>query len=577
MFLDRSILKLFLYVKKFIILVLFLMIIQSAISIINPLILKYLIDNVIPSQDTELLKKVAFLIVGIFIIEMIVNFIYNVIMPYIVNKINVIFKQKILNHILYLDLDFFSKNQVGKMNNVIQRDTYVVIGFISRKVIPLFSELINLIFIITTLFILDTELTLISLSFIPIYFILYTYAGKQLEKRIPSYYKLHDKLSQFILQSISGIEVIKTFNREENEGENYKTICDEYVKSEIKLNIIESITGVISSVFGKFIVLGIFLYAILLMFDNSITLGVAIAFNTYLIRLLTPVQIFSSLTAESKRSKESYNRIKQYLDLIPKVKDNPNSISKNNLENGIQFHDVSFGYNSDEYNLKNINIDIPKKSSIALVGKSGSGKSTIIKLLLRLYDVNEGEISIDGINIRKIKINDLRNLIGYIGQDNFLFNKSIRENILYGNENISDEKLTEICKKVNIYEFILTLKDGFNTIVGERGVKLSGGEKQRIAIARALIKNPQIIILDEATSHLDSNNENIIQQSIKALSKTTTLVIIAHRLSTIKDVDKIYVLKDNKISEQGSHKELLENKSEYYLLWNEQIKEEIVR
>lgn len=570
---NYSFTRLFFREKKLMILAFFLMAVQSLVIIINPLVMKYLIDRVIPSGNTELLPKIVIIILIVFVVEFIVNLAYRIVLPHIKEKTKKNLQSDILGRFLHSDLEFFNKSETGTLNNVIERDTYVVSVFIGKNLLPLFAQITHFIAVCIIIFALNYKFAALALLFLPICFFVYTSVGKKIEKIIPSYYRFHDRLSQCVLQILSGMEVIKAFNKEKEEQDLFDTISNDVVKAEKKMNTLDSFGEAGVSILGKLISMGFFLFSVLLIMKGQMTLGAAVAFYAYLGRLYDPAQELSSVIAQRKRSMESFRRIKEYVEMTPKMKDPPDALDKSELTEAIEIQNLSFAYNSGEYNVKDINIRIEKNTSIALVGESGSGKSTIAKLLMRFYDPDHGAVLFDGSDVKMIRNDRLRKMIGYVGQDSFLFNQSIKENILCG-QKYDDEEVFEACKRVNIYDFIVSLKDGFDTVVGERGVKVSGGEKQRIAIARALLRKPDIIIFDEATSNLDSYNESIIQESMNQLSNQCTLIIIAHRLSTIKDVDYIYLLENGKIGEQGTHDELIAKKEKYYSLWNRQSKEE---
>ncbi len=564
----RSKLKIFQDSKSQLLILILLMIFNAAIMVINPLILKYLIDVVIPLKDSSQLFKIAGFMIALFVVGSIVTFSLNTLSLFLIDKVSLSYKQKIVGHTLDLDMLSLSEMNIGKLKNIINKDSYIVISFLLKKMLPLIAEIFNFTFILIVLISLNLKLTLISICFLPVYFILYHYAGKKIEKGIPFYYKIVDEISQFVLQTLAGIEIIKIFSKEKRQKEKYKRICNDYLKSELKLNMISSFAQSVSIIFGNFFSFGIFLYATYLIFEDIISLGLAVAFFSYLSKLLSPVKLLSSLSVEYKRFSESFSRIESHLELRPQII-NENQINYPDFKDKIVLRDASFAYDKSNRFIEKINFEIPKNKTISLVGKSGSGKSTIAKLLIRLYDLDQGEILIDGLNIKQIKIEDLHQLVGYVPQDSFLFNTTIRENILFGNPNATQKELEAVCKMANIYDFIVSLEKKFETVVGEKGIKISGGEKQRISLARTLIKNPRIVIFDEATSNLDSESENIIQNAIQKLSHKMTIIIIDHRLTTVVKSDNIIVLENGSILESGTHLELLKKGGLYSDLWQE--------
>jgi len=301
-----------------------------------------------------------------------------------------------------------------------------------------------------------------------------------------------------------------------------------------------------------------------ILITNSLKPEEFLGFLFILFQLITPIKNLSTVNNRIQESIASGERIFEILDSPIEVKESPNCVSKETFDNSIEIKNVSFYYNPEKLILQNINFTINKAEVVAIVGSSGCGKSTLTDLIARFYDVTEGEILYDGINVKDIKIADLRNLIGIVPQETILFNETIRNNIVFGMENISEEQIIEAAKSANAYDFILGAEKGFDTVVGERGLKLSGGQKQRLAIARALLRNPQILILDEATSSLDSESEIQVQNAIDKLMINRTSIVVAHRLSTVKNADKMVVLDKGKIVQMGTHEELIKIQNGIY-------------
>jgi ATP-binding cassette subfamily B protein len=295
-------------------------------------------------------------------------------------------------------------------------------------------------------------------------------------------------------------------------------------------------------------------------------------FVTLVTRLYGPVNTFSNIHVDIVRSMALFERIFQYFDLENEIVQKPDALEIENLQGEIRFENVQFSYNQKSAALKDVDFVIKPGQMAAFVGPSGAGKTTITYLLPRLYDVTGGAVKVDGVNIKDVSLSSLRSKIGMVTQDTFLFNATIRENLLFARSNATDEEIIEACKTANIHDYIATLPDGYDTVVGDRGIKLSGGEKQRISIARTLLKNPKIVIFDEATSSLDSNSETLIQQAINPLLKSRTSLVIAHRFSTIISADIIYVVKDGRIVERGNHNELISANGIYKELYEKQFK-----
>ena len=374
--------------------------------------------------------------------------------------------------------------------------------------------------------------------------------------------------------SVSGQTLVKLFNREEREAEKYEAAA----KKQIALNIKENMAGrwfrVVISTFTTIGPMLIYLVGGILMmkYNSDITVGDITVMVSLLGRMYGPVNSLLNIQVDWIRSMAMFTRIFEYLDMPVSIESAPDAVTPDHVEGNIVFDDVHFSYEPSREILKGINFELKAGSSIALVGPSGSGKSTIINLIPRLYDVDSGSVSFDGIDVRKLELSFLREQVGIVSQETYLFNGTIMENLKYANPRATGQMIMEACKKANIYDFIVNQEKGFNTMVGNRGLKLSGGEKQRLSIARVLLKDPTILIFDEATSALDSISENLIQEAIDPLIKEKTSILIAHRLSTILAADEILVIKDGRIAERGKHADLVKAGGVYTELYETQFK-----
>ena len=379
------------------------------------------------------------------------------------------------------------------------------------------------------------------------------------------------QLQSYLVESISGIATVKAFNGEDEANIQTESRFIRFIKSIFKAtwmsNLQSSIQVILTSVSTAVILWVGGLHVI----KGNISIGQLITFNALLTYYYDPIQNIINLQPQLQEAYVASDRLGEILDLEVEKTRERKKINKDKFEGKISVQNLCFNYGSREKVLKNINFKIESGEKIALVGESGSGKTTLAKLLLKYYEVKEGEILIDGYNINDISFDNLRDRTGYVPQDIFLFSGSIRDNIAFGLSNVSMEKLVDAAKKSQANKFINKLPLRYETTVGERGSNLSGGQKQRIGIARAILKNPDILILDEATSNLDTATEQAIHHTIEEVSQGITTIIIAHRLSTIKACDKIVVLKEGKVIEQGSHQELVKQKGQYCKLWEEQI------
>ncbi|MGD9964095.1 MAG: ABC transporter ATP-binding protein, partial [Candidatus Izemoplasmatales bacterium] len=382
--------------------------------------------------------------------------------------------------------------------------------------------------------------------------------------------KTHGELNSKIENSISGVRLTKAYNNEEFEVDRFENINDEYADSASLAYKEMGIFHVGNQFFLNMLNLLLLVVGGVFVFYNFIDYVDLFTYYLYISFLTRPINRLISMIEQIQRGTSGFEKFYQIMLIEPKIKSEPNAIILENPKGRIEFKDVDFNYGQDIYQvLKKFNLNIKEGEKIGLIGETGVGKSTISKLIPRFYDVNSGEILIDGINIKDFDIYSLRRAIGHVQQDVFIFYGTLRDNILYGNPEASDEEMIEACKKAKIHDFIINLENGYLTITGEKGVKLSGGQKQRIAIARLFLKKPKIVVLDEATSALDNITERLIQEAFDELIKDKTAIVIAHRLSTIMNADRIVVLGKEGIIEIGNHQSLMALKGEYYRLINE--------
>jgi len=479
-------------------------------------------------------------------------------------------------HLQAMSHRFFTNSRQG---DIITRMTSDIAG-VQMVITNTFTSIIrNVIVLVTALyamFSMNWLLAIIALLIVPLFSIPTKQVGKSRWKLARQSQECNDEINSILNEtlSVSGQLLVKLFTNEKYE-------YDRYVKANarmVKLNIRESLTGrwfgVAINTFTNIGPMLIYLAGgiLIMKFDNSLTVGDISVMVALLGRMYQPINSLMNIQVDLIRSMALFTRIFEYYDMPVDIKNAPDAIIPASITGNLKFEDVSFYYDEKMPVLKGINFTLEAGKSIAIVGPSGAGKSTIINLIPRLYDVTGGRILLDGIDIRKLDLNFLRRNIGIVTQDTYLFNGTIRENLLYARFDATDEELIEACKKANIHDFIMALPDGYDTIVGNRGLKLSGGEKQRISIARVILKDPAIMIFDEATSSLDSISESLIQDAIEPLIKGRTSIIIAHRLSTIMAVDEILVISGGRVVEQGTHHELVAKGGVYTELYETQFR-----
>jgi subfamily B ATP-binding cassette protein MsbA len=407
---------------------------------------------------------------------------------------------------------------------------------------------------------------LISILIIPLSMVLIIRIGRKLKKYSMRVQKKLGEFTSVIAETIYGSKIIRAFSMEQFENRRFEVKLKEYFHSIMKNAIYSDLTSPLTEFLSVSVGIFIIWYGGREIFaGGSLAPEEFIGFLIIIFQLMTPIKDISTVNNRIQESSAAADRIFEILDTKPDIFDLPDSISKTSFDDCIEFRNVSFGYDeSDRIILNDVNLKIKKDEKLAIVGLSGVGKSTFVDLIPRFYDVTSGEILIDGINIKKIKLSPLRNLFGIVTQEIILFNDTIKNNIAYGLEDIPFEKIKDAAMNANAHDFIMETEDGYDTVIGERGIKLSGGQKQRIAIARALLKNAPIMIFDEATSSLDTESENLIQEAINRLIKHNTSIIIAHRLSTIRNADRIIVLHEGCIDSIGTHDELMGNETGIY-------------
>ncbi|HGL5763956.1 TPA: SAV1866 family putative multidrug efflux ABC transporter [Staphylococcus aureus] len=551
-------------------------IIKFGIPMLIPLLIKYAIDGVINNHALTTDEKVHHLTIAIgialFIFVIVrppIEFIRQYLAQWTSNKILYDIRKKLYNHLQALSARFYANNQVGQVISRVINDVEQTKDFILTGLMNIWLDCITIIIALSIMFFLDVKLTLAALFIFPFYILtVYVFFGR-LRKLTRERSQALAEVQGFLHERVQGISVVKSFAIEDNEAKNFDKKNTNFLTRALKhtrwnaysFAAINTVTDI-----GPIIVIGVGAY---LAISGSITVGTLAAFVGYLELLFGPLR---RLVASFKTLTQSFASMDRVFQLIDEDYDIKNGVGAQPIEikqGRIDIDHVSFQYNDNEAPiLKDINLSIEKGETVAFVGMSGGGKSTLINLIPRFYDVTSGQILIDGHNIKDFLTGSLRNQIGLVQQDNILFSDTVKENILLGRPTATDEEVVEAAKMANAHDFIMNLPQGYDTEVGERGVKLSGGQKQRLSIARIFLNNPPILILDEATSALDLESESIIQEALDVLSKDRTTLIVAHRLSTITHADKIVVIENGHIVETGTHRELIAKQGAYEHLYS---------
>ena len=551
--------------------------ISAAIGLLPSIITGKIVDEALVNKDLALLIKLLIAAFCSMLVSQIIGVLENYINAWISQKIVSDMRNEMYNHLLYMPHSFFSTEKQGdiitRMNTDISGVSTVVSGTLSSIV----SNIATVVTTLVALFSMSPKLAIVGIFVIPLLVLPTKSIGKTRYELLNKGQDKKDEMNQLITEtlSVSGSLLVKIFAKEDEEYEKFKKTNDEVSQITMTEQRSNSWFRVIMGMFTQLGPLLIYFSGGLLIikeWDPALTVGTITATVSLINRLYRPVESLLNIGIDFTRSLALFNRIFDYLDKENKITSPVNGKRIDFKNKDIVYDHVAFSYEPDKQILKDVNFTVPGGKVYAIVGPSGSGKSTIVNFIPRLYDVDEGSVSIGGINVKDFDLKYLRQHIGIVTQDTYLFNGTILDNLMYAKPDATSKEIEEACKIANIDELINSLPDGYNTVVGNRGLKLSGGEKQRISIARVILKNPEILILDEATSALDSISESAIQDALQKMMEGRTSLVIAHRLSTILSADSILVVKDGVIAEQGKHDELLQLNGTYRELYETQFR-----
>ncbi|MEQ9714043.1 MAG: ABC transporter ATP-binding protein [Candidatus Asgardarchaeum sp.] len=566
--------KLIRYIKKYkwrLFLIVLSIIVSSLAGLAGPYLIMIAIDEYIAKGDYQGLMVVALLYLTIYIIFFISNYatIYNI--NYVGQKVIFDLRQEAFQYVQNLSMDYFSKVPAGDIISRLTNDINTLNQVLISGLVSTIADILSLAAIIIIMLSINVQLSLISFTIIPLLVLATILFSKVMRKIYRETRRTISKLTSTVEQTISGVQAVKMFSREESTIETFSRVNLENYRANIRASrILAAFYPVIDFISAIGIALVLW-FGGLQIIGGSLSIGVLVAFLSYLNRFFQPIANISLFYNNIQSAFAAAERVFDLIESRPSVKEKEDAVPLPPFSNEIKFENVFFEYVPGIPVIKNFNLTIKKGEKIALVGHTGAGKTTIAKLLLRFYDVTRGRILIDGYDIRDVTLASLRSQIAIVLQEPFLFNTTVKENIRYGNPNATDEDIIRVAKELKIHDLIMRLPQGYDTQVGEGGKLLSTGERQLISFARALLADPRILILDEATASVDSYTEQLIQEGIKRLMEGRTAIIIAHRLSTIRNVDKIVLMHKGEIVDVGTHEEMLSRNNLYRQLYQMQF------
>ena len=536
--------------------------------------LKYWTNELI-LRDSALasLKILCYTIIGSFLFKNIFLYIKNIALTYIQFNLITKLRVRLYAHLQKMSLSYFDNSQSGELSSIVLNDVSNMRVAFGTSFHKLFVEPINIILFVALLLIINLKLALISIIIVPLSGAIVIFIGRSIRRKSKRTAEKIARIMSIMAENLNSIKVVKSFSMESFETDRFTNEQERYYQLIFRRAKLRLISSPIIEMIGASI--GVCLLWIGghdVLIAQNMNSEDFIRFILILFSVLGPIRNLSNVSVELQKGFASADRVFEVLDTPETIKSKPDAITINEFNDQICFNNVSFNYDGTDSVLKDVSFNMKKGTVTALVGSSGAGKSTIADLIPRFYDVVDGSIKIDDSDIRDLELNSLRKMMGIVSQETILFNDTIGANIKYGLQKVSDDKLEEAAENANALDFINKQPNGFDTVIGEKGVRLSGGQRQRIAIARAILKNPAILILDEATSSLDTESEYLVQKAIDNLMADRTVLVIAHRLTTVENADLIIAMKNGQIVETGTHQDLLTQDGIYTRLYNKQFK-----
>ncbi|MEJ2053519.1 MAG: ABC transporter ATP-binding protein [Calditrichaceae bacterium] len=526
-------------------------------------------------QDTQAgtLKMLCLVIFLSFLLKNIVDYLRKVILSFVEIRVIMNIRNRLHEKIMHLPISIFDKRHSGEMTSIVFNDVSAINNVFHTSFGPMILTPVQIVTNIVILFLIDVKLTLITFLVLPLSVTAIVKIGQGMRRRSRRVFKRIAEVLQTFQEAVSAIRIVKAFSNEDKEIDKFHQATFKHYKNLFRANRLKFATSPINEVLLVLILVLLLWYGGNMVFNNTgLKAEDFVRFLLFLFTMFQPIKAFSGINNTMQTGMAAAERVFNIIETEPEKYDPEDAADIKEFKDKIEFKNVKFRYSDEtEYILDDINLTIKRGEMVAFVGHSGSGKTTLINLVPRLYEVAEGSILIDGIDIRKLKLKSLRRLMGIVTQESVLFNDTVRTNIAYGLDEVAEQDIIEASRSANALEFIEKMDQGFDTHIGERGVRLSGGQKQRLSIARAILKNPPILILDEATSSLDTESERLVQEAIDKLLLSRTVLVIAHRLSTIKNATKIVVLNDSRIESIGTHEELYTRSPVYKNLYDNQL------
>ena len=558
------------HLPKFILAMLCMLVVGGLTSALAFLV-KPVLDDIFMKKNAAMLKWIPIAVVAIYMLKGLCTYVQTILMNFIGQRVVADIRNRLYQVIQTQSMSFFTKNQTGILMSRITNDVNSMQGAVSEAVTSLLKDSFTLICLMFVIFYRDWQLALVAMVIFPVTIYPIATFGRKIRKLATRTQVTMGSLTTLLQETISGARIVKAFGREDYESSRFSRENENLLKLTLKSVTISAVSSPFMEFLGGVGIAAIIFYGGYQVIQGVSTPGTFFSFLAALIMLYEPIKRLTNVNNTIQQGIAGAQRVFSIIDAVPEIRNKPEAIPLPAISKAIDIRNVTFRY-EDTPVLKQINLTVRAGEAVAFVGMSGGGKTTLVNLIPRFYDVSEGQILIDGRDIRDVTMESLRAQIGIVTQQTILFNDTVRNNIIYGDIEKTEADVIRAAKAANAHHFIMNLPEGYDTVIGEQGTKLSGGERQRISIARALLKDAPILVLDEATSSLDTEAEIEVQEALENLMKGRTTLVIAHRLSTIRNADRIVVLVNGEIVEEGTHEALLDKKGEYFRLYQMQFK-----